>query len=584
MHLKKMIIGAFLLILIVFTICGCKVKSLTRDQIVANDFDIAMIDSELPIKASQLYYRLADSDLLENGGQIDSAMYFDTLRAIILDSLVSLEAMKVDLKDDMPLYRNFFFLYREFYLNYIYKNLIIDSIPADSALVIEYYESHSDVFFYREQIRARHIVVSAEGLRFGEDSLLFKDYSMEYLDSLAKKKIYDFKDQIDSGAEFGNIAYDYSVHRESGKRLGELGYFFRNTYNKAFEDVAFNIPEGQVSDPFKSPDGWHIVEVIDHVDSGLADLTPEIFQQAMQGYLAENSQGRHGRLIDSLLKNSTIIYNDEALSGNIHKLPETLWAAVINDRDTITCYRLPDYMHQYKSSVGRDSVDLPLIHDMFLTRAVEYLLMQAGDDIGYGDKPEVAKKKYGFYHKYALNFVKKGSRDPQFRPPDSLVENYYNENIETYVFKKPIYVQHIIVDDSVFGEFLRDQALSGIEFLDLAKEHYPGAEEIRVAAADLGFIGPGEMPDAFYSRAVATPIGGISRPVKTEFGYHIIKIIDRRYNRTIDQVRPTVVDALKKEHAKEFKEQWKQSLFDMHKVEYFLENLKRIELAEKSRR
>lgn len=559
-------------------------ESLSRDDIVANDFPVAVIDSEEPIYASSLYYRLANSDLLDEGGFIDSTIYFDTLRAIILDSLISLEADKVDLKDDMPLYRNFFFLYKEYYLKYLYKNLIIDSVPADSMIIVDYYKAHPDIFYYREQVRARHMVVSAEGLRYGEDSLLYKDYSMEQIDSIAENMIFDYKAQIDSGAELGNLAYDHSMHRESGRKLGELGYFFRGTYNKEFEDVAFTLPEGEISDPFKSPDGWHIVEVIDHVDSGLADLTPEIYQQAMQRYLAENSQGLYDHLLDSLLRVSTIVYNDSALSGNIHIVPDTVWAAIINEIDTITFHRLPDYVHHYKSRVGLDSADLPMIHDMLLTRAVEYLIMQAGDNMGFKDRPEVVEERHKLYHKYAITYVKKGSRDQHYQPPDSLVELYYREHIDDYVVEKPIRVQHIIVDDSVFGEFLRDQAMSGIEFLDLAQEHYPGAEEIRVAAADLGFIGPGEMPDAFYGRAMATPINHISHPVKTDLGYHIIKVIDRMHNRTIDQVRPKIVDALKKKHALEFFEQWKQDMFDRHDIEYHLEKLKRIELVSKDRR
>jgi len=70
--------------------------------------------------ASQLYHRLADSDLLEEGGFLDSSMYFDTLNAIVLDSLISYEASKVDLKEDPVLYRNFFLLFKEFYLKYLY--------------------------------------------------------------------------------------------------------------------------------------------------------------------------------------------------------------------------------------------------------------------------------------------------------------------------------------------------------------------------------------------------------------------------------------------------------------------------------
>ncbi|MEW5923773.1 MAG: peptidylprolyl isomerase [Candidatus Zixiibacteriota bacterium] len=584
MHFRNSIIVLFLLITVIFSVNGCKVDSLTRDDIAANDFPIAIIDSNTPVMASSLYGRMAQSDLLENGGYLDSALYFDTLNAIIFDSLISLEADKVDLKNDPALYRNFFMLYKNFYLKYLYQHIILDQIPTDSSLIVEYYKSHPDVFYYREQVRARHLVISAPGLKYGKDSLQYKDYSMEQLDSLAREKVYSLKSQIDSGADLGNLAYDYSVHRESGKQMGELGYFFRHTYNTVFDSVAFALPEGDISDPFKSPDGWHILQVIDHIDSGLADLTPEIYEQATQGYLAEQSRGIYEHFMDSIFTAAKIVFNDVALSGVLHEVPDTTWAAVINGIDTITFYRLPDYLHQYKSSVGRDSVDLPLIHDMLIYRSIEYVLMQAGDNLGFVNDPDVVKERHGIYEKYARIFVMKGSRDEDYQPPDSLIEQYYNDHADEYVVEKPIYVQHIIVDDSLFGEFLRDQALSGMDFLELARENYPGAEEIRVAAADLGYIGPNEMPEAFYLQAMVTPVNGISHPVKTEYGYHIIKVKDKLYNRSLEQMRPTIMSELVKKHAVEFREQWIKDIFARHKIEYYLDKVKKLELAAKDRR
>ena len=56
------------------------------------------------------------------------------------------------------------------------------------------------------------------------------------------------------------------MHRESGEKDGDLGFFTRNKYRKEFADVAFSLDSGEVSDPFKTADGWHIVEVINHVD------------------------------------------------------------------------------------------------------------------------------------------------------------------------------------------------------------------------------------------------------------------------------------------------------------------------------
>ncbi|MCP4705351.1 MAG: hypothetical protein GY865_12135, partial [candidate division Zixibacteria bacterium] len=157
-------------------------------------------------------------------------------------------------------------------------------------------------------------------------------------------------------------------------------------------------------------------------------------------------------------------------------------------------------------------------------------------------------------------------------------EAYYNENIDEFIIKKPVNVQHIIVEDSIFGEFLRDQAISGVDFLDLAKEHYPGAEEIRVAAADLGYIGKGEMPDEFFNAAMRTGKGTVSHPVKTEWGYHIIYVVDKQINKTLEQVHSKISSHLRKQHQIEVRKNWQQDLMSGHNITYYLDTLKRLKL------
>lgn len=584
MNIRKSVVGILVVVLSAAIFSGCKAPALTRDDVVRNDFAVAVIDSTVPVMASDLYIRLANSNLLEEGGILDSSFYFDTLKAIILDSIISLEAGDVNLKEDLPLYSTYQLRYHDFYINYLYQHLILDSIKVDSAIIDSFYRTRPEQFSYREQVRARQLAISAEGYRFGNDSALYADYTMEQLDSIAREKIFELKAEIDSGADLGQLAKEHSMNMETARKAGELGYFFRNIYNKEFEEVAFSLPVGTISQPFKTPDGWHIVEVIDHVEAGLADLIPEVYQAAARQYSDEMARELAGKFMDSLLETTEIVFNDSALSLNIHTVPDTVWAATINDIDTITFFRLPDFLHNYKGGQEMDTITLPFIHEALSFNAQKYILMQAGDELGFGEDPEVAAKRDELYHRYSVDLIWKSSWDIGYKPPESLIIDYYERNIDDFVFKKPVYVQHIIVEDSVFGEFLRDQALSGVDFLELAKENYPGAEEIRVAAADLGYIGPEEMPDNFYRTAMITPVKDVSHPVRTEWGYHIIKVIDKRYNRTLEQVRASIVDNLKRRHEKVALINWKQEKMDGHLIEYNLDRIERIRLASKERR
>lgn len=70
------------------------------------------------------------------------------------------------------------------------------------------------------------------------------------------------KSKIDKGECFETLAKLYSKC-PSGQNGGDLGYFERGQMVKSFEDAAFNLPVGKVSDPVKTQFGWHIIKVYD---------------------------------------------------------------------------------------------------------------------------------------------------------------------------------------------------------------------------------------------------------------------------------------------------------------------------------
>ncbi|MFR1672937.1 MAG: peptidylprolyl isomerase [Candidatus Gastranaerophilaceae bacterium] len=70
------------------------------------------------------------------------------------------------------------------------------------------------------------------------------------------------KKAIDDGGSFTYYAQKYSIC-PSGQKGGDLGYFGHGQMVKPFEDAAFNLPVGQVSEPVKTQFGWHLIEVDD---------------------------------------------------------------------------------------------------------------------------------------------------------------------------------------------------------------------------------------------------------------------------------------------------------------------------------
>jgi len=67
-------------------------------------------------------------------------------------------------------------------------------------------------------------------------------------------------ERIRNGEKFGKLAKELSIDSGSAKRDGNLGYFGRGKMVKEFENAAFNLQAGQISEPVKTQYGYHIIK------------------------------------------------------------------------------------------------------------------------------------------------------------------------------------------------------------------------------------------------------------------------------------------------------------------------------------
>ena len=85
--------------------------------------------------------------------------------------------------------------------------------------------------------------------------------------------------------------------------------------------------------------------------------------------------------------------------------------------------------------------------------------------------------------------------------------------------------RHILVDSAELAEQLKQQIESGTDFAQLAAEHSscPSGS----SGGDLGEFQQGQMVPEFDAVVFSESIGDIHGPIQTQFGYHLIEILDR---------------------------------------------------------
>lgn len=135
-----------------------------------------------------------------------------------------------------------------------YRNKIMSETEITENDLRDYYNAHIDDY-RKEEIKASHILITTlndMGEPLSEEDTAKKE--AEAQDILAR---------IKQGEDFEALAKEYSDDKASASNGGDLGYFAKGVMVAEFEEAAFKLEKGQVSDVVKSSFGYHIIKVED---------------------------------------------------------------------------------------------------------------------------------------------------------------------------------------------------------------------------------------------------------------------------------------------------------------------------------
>lgn len=201
----------------------------------------------------------------------------NVLRGLVSERLIYAEAVKAGYDKNADVKRR---------LEHLAKQVVMQGFMEDKAKNMvtddqlrEAYAEKANAAKGQEEVRARHILVSAED---------------------EAKKIAE---QIKKGGDFEKLAKEKSTDKGSGANGGELGWFTKDRMVPDFANAAFKLKKGEVSAPVKSEFGWHIIKVEDR-----RALQVPSFEELKEGLKVEVANKAVQTYVEGLLKKSEVKY------------------------------------------------------------------------------------------------------------------------------------------------------------------------------------------------------------------------------------------------------------------------------------
>jgi len=179
------------------------------------------------------------------------------------DALAAIDMKEADLTQKIT---------RGMAIEQLIKNHVVQGTDVSDEESRAFYDQNANMFQKPEQIQARHILIKVEGNATEEQ----KTEARTKIDMIRKKAM--------DGEDFAALASEYSEGPSSTKG-GDLGLFSRGQMVKPFDNAAFALEPGKISEVVETQFGYHIIEVTDRQPASVISYEtaqPQIVEQLIQ--------------------------------------------------------------------------------------------------------------------------------------------------------------------------------------------------------------------------------------------------------------------------------------------------------------
>jgi peptidyl-prolyl cis-trans isomerase C len=244
------------------------------------------------------YYDAEQRKMIEKNPQAKPTILWQTVQGMVIAGLAREKGFdkRPEIKGQLEMINNNFLAFQ-----YLQKE-VISKIKVTEKEAKAYYDKNPDLFKTPEQVKARHILIQVP-----------KEAPEEEKKKL-KEKAEDVYKKVKAGEDFAKLAAETSDDPGSKTKGGELGFFSKGSMVPAFEQAAFSLKVGEVSEPVETDFGYHVIKV-DEKKEAVSEPFETIKEKVTQQALREKQEAKVTEFVEQALKKAKVMMNPAALTA-----------------------------------------------------------------------------------------------------------------------------------------------------------------------------------------------------------------------------------------------------------------------------
>ena len=374
--------------------------------------------------------------------------------------------------------------------------------------------------------------------------------AVRHLYAATEKEADNLYNLLKIGVSFDELAKQTFTDTLLKNNGGYLGFINWGETDPDFENAAYSLKSGEISQPVKTAQGYSIIKVEDKIQDPF--LTEDEFvnmkHKLERAVKISKKIPYEAAYLKKVFDQSQVKFNDNAIIAVLDDLKKMNYNGVsdleLNNNSVKIykdCVKFKDKVYSQKEiekkifevpKYNRDLLtDIKRLKDAVIGLIMQDVLLGIAEEKGYDTTSYVLETDSSLANNIYLNYKRNEVLDI-VPVADSEVIKYYNDNIGYYTSEREMNVQEIVVADNSLALTLKNKIENGENFGQLA-EKYSVRKWSAIKKGVMG-LSPvsvfGDMKDTLWD----SPVGKIFGPVKFENYFGIFRVLEKKDGLPID--------------------------------------------------